>query len=243
MQVWKVGELAKQTGVTVRTLHHYDQIGLLAPSERSSTGYRLYTADDVIRLQQILSLRQIGFSLEETASCLGDPGFTPLRVVELHLSRLREQITTQQRLHARLEALAAHLRSTAAPSAEEFIQTMEMITMFEKYYTPEQLKELEERRNLVGEERIREVENEWPRLMAEVRAELDQGTDPADPRVQALADRWMALVQEFTGGNPGIADSLGRMYQKESTVAGVDTAPIRELGEYITRAMSAREQP
>ncbi len=242
MQVWKVGELAKQTGITVRTLHHYDRIGLLAPSERSSNGYRLYTTDDVIRLQQILSLRQIGFSLEETASCLGDPGFTPLRVVELHLSRLREQITTQQRLHARLEALAAHLRSTATPSADEFIQTMEMITMFEKYYTPEQLKELEERRNLVGEERIREVENEWPHLMAEVRAELDRGTDPADPRVQALADRWMALVQEFTGGNPGISDSLGRMYQQESTVAGMDTAPIRELGEYITRAMSARKQ-
>ena len=114
--------------------------------------------------------------------------------------------------------------------------------MFEKYYTPEQLKELEERRNLVGEERIREVENEWPHLMAEVRAELDRGTDPADPRVQALADRWMALVQEFTGGNPGISDSLGRMYQQESTVAGMDTAPIRELGEYITRAMSARKQ-
>lgn len=52
MQVWKVGELAKQTGITVRTLHHYDQIGLLTPSERDSTGYRLYTTDDVIRLQQ-----------------------------------------------------------------------------------------------------------------------------------------------------------------------------------------------
>jgi branched-chain amino acid transport system permease protein len=64
MQVWKVGELANRTGITVRTLHHYDEIGLLTPSERSRSGYRLYTEPDIVRLQQILSLRHLGFSLE-----------------------------------------------------------------------------------------------------------------------------------------------------------------------------------
>src|SRR6476620_1521247 len=62
LEALRVGELAKRTGLTVRTLHHYDEIGLLKPSLH--TGYRLYTATDVARLQQVLSLRQLGFSLE-----------------------------------------------------------------------------------------------------------------------------------------------------------------------------------
>ena len=61
----KVGELAQRTGLTVRTLHHYDAIGLLRPSLHTEAGYRLYTARDIVRLQQVLSLRQLGFSLDE----------------------------------------------------------------------------------------------------------------------------------------------------------------------------------
>ena len=66
----KVGELAKRTGLTVRALHHYDEIGLLKPSLHTEAGYRLYTADDVARLQRVLSLRQLGFSLEQVRDCL-----------------------------------------------------------------------------------------------------------------------------------------------------------------------------
>ena len=62
---WKVGELASLTGLTVRTLHHYDEINLLKPCEYTDSGHRLYGEEDIIRLQQILSLRQLGFSLEE----------------------------------------------------------------------------------------------------------------------------------------------------------------------------------
>jgi DNA-binding transcriptional MerR regulator len=65
----KVGELSKRTGLTIRTLHHYDEIGLLKPSLHGEAGYRLYTAADVVRLQQVLSLRQLGFSLEEVRDC------------------------------------------------------------------------------------------------------------------------------------------------------------------------------
>lgn len=62
---WKVGDLAGRTGLSVRTLHHYDEIGLLSPSGRTGSGHRLYSAEDVLRLQRIRSLRALGFSLEE----------------------------------------------------------------------------------------------------------------------------------------------------------------------------------
>src|SRR5262245_33418515 len=98
----KVGELAKRTGLTVRTLHHYDAIGVLKPSLHSGSGYRLYAAQDIARLQQVLSLRQLGFSLDEVRECLDRPGFSPLEVIGLHLARLREQMESQRRLCGQL---------------------------------------------------------------------------------------------------------------------------------------------
>ncbi len=82
----KVGELAKRTGLTIRTLHHYDEIGLLKPSLHTAAGHRLYTAADIARLQQVLSLRQLGFSLEQVRDCLDRPGFSPLEVIRLHVA-------------------------------------------------------------------------------------------------------------------------------------------------------------
>ena len=113
----------------------------------------------------------------------------------------------------------------------------------EKYYTPEQQEWLKERRETVGEARIREVEAEWPRLMAEVAAAMDAGADPRDPHVQALAQRWQGLIAEFTGGNPGIEKSLRTMYENESPQEihpSLDPR-MREYGEYIGKAMAARK--
>ncbi len=235
----KVGELAKRTGLSVRTLHHYGEIGLLSPSRRSPAGHRLYTAGEIARLQQITSLRQLGFSLGEIRDCLDRPDFSPRRVIALHVARLRERIALQHRLCERLEALARSLDSAGEGSVEALIEAIEVMSMVEKYYTPEQLAQLEERRRTVGEERIRQVEAEWPELIAQVRAEMDRGTDPADPRVQSLARRWMGLVQEFTGGDPSITKSLGTMWQQEETIHGMETAPMREMMAYIGKATAA----
>src|SRR5580704_15304328 len=102
----KVGELARRTGLTIRTLHHYDEIGLLKPSLHTESGHRLYTTADVARLQQVLSLRQLGFSLEEIRDCLDRPGFSPLEVIRLHIGHLREQIEWQRELCEKLAAIA-----------------------------------------------------------------------------------------------------------------------------------------
>ncbi len=236
---WKVGELAGATGLTVRTLHHYDAIGLLRPSRRTPSGHRLYGDGDVARLQQVTSLRELGFPLEEIRALLDRRGISPREVVGLHLERLREQIDLQRALCGRLERIAAQLDRAETVSADELIRTIEATTMYDKYYTPEQREELKARADTLGEDQIRAVEGEWERLMAEVRAEMDRGTDPSEPRVQALAARWMELVRGFTGGNPEIHGSLNRMWQQESTIHGIDTAPVREMMSYVQRALDA----
>src|SRR5947209_2153502 len=191
-QLWRVGGLARRAGVSVRALHHYDEIGLLSPSARLEAGYRLYGAEDVIRLQQIKSLRALGFSLAEIAGLLNE-GLPVEQAIALHIARLKEQIELQRALCAQLEMVARRLASAGAASTGELFHTMEMMTMVEKsskYYTPEQLEALAQRRETVGEERIRQVETEWPELIAEVRAAMERGEDPRSGHVQTLARRW-----------------------------------------------------
>ena len=86
-----VGQVADQLGVTVRTLHHYDAIGLLVPSERTSAGYRLYTGEDIMRLQHVVVYRRLGFALEEIAGLLDDPSVD----VGEHLRRQREAVMSR----------------------------------------------------------------------------------------------------------------------------------------------------
>ena len=210
----KVGELARRTGLTVRTLHHYDEIGLLKPSLHTEAGHRLYTADDVARLQRVISLRQLGFPLEEVRDCLKRPDFAPLEVLGLHLARLREQIELQRKLCERLEAIAARLRTAGEVSAEEFLRTIEVMTMTEKLYTPEQLETMRKRREeaaAAGEDIAKKGQADWAALLAEYTAEMKKGTDPADPKLRALENRRQALVNAFTGGDAGIEQSLKRL--------------------------------
>jgi len=242
MRLWKVGELAKQTGLTVRALHHYDEIGLLTPSQRSASGYRLYDGVDIARLLQILSLRQLGFSLDEIRDSLAKPDLSLPRILELHIARLRDGIELQRKLCSRLESVAGRLRSSEVVSVEEFLETMEVMmdaeTMFEKYYTQEQLQQLEERKKMLGEEHIRQVEQEWPQLIAQVREEMAKGTDPASETMQRLSKRWMELVQEFTGGDPGITQSLKNLHQGEPSVQqrnGLDPG----IFAYVQQAVAA----
>jgi DNA-binding transcriptional MerR regulator len=239
---WKVGQLAKRTGISVRTLHYYDEIGLLSPSHHTPSGHRLYTSGDVARPHQIVSLRQLGFALGAIRECLDGDGFSPRRVIGLHVARLEAAIETQRRLCERLKAIAASLDAAEDVSAETLIRTIEEMKAVEKYYTQEQLDTLQERRKQVGEARIREVEAEWPALMAEVRAEMEKGTDPASERVRELARRWMGLVEEFTGGDPAIAASAKSMWQNESSIHGMDTSPMREMMGYIQRALAAEKR-
>ncbi|MET8830079.1 MerR family transcriptional regulator [Streptomyces sp. NPDC004610] len=88
---YSVGQVAGFAGVTVRTLHHYDDIGLLAPSERSHAGHRRYSDADLDRLQQILFYRELGFPLDEVAALLDDPDADP----QAHLRRQHELLTAR----------------------------------------------------------------------------------------------------------------------------------------------------
>jgi len=237
----KIGEVARRAGLTIRTLRHYDSIGLLRPSQRSASGYRLYTSRDIERLARILALRALGLPLEEIHGVLDDARFSLAGCLRLHLERLDGEIERQRQARERLAGILERLESSAAPSVEDLTETLEVIQMFEKYYTSDQLEELRQRRETVGEERIQQVQREWAELFVSFRAAMERGLAPSSPEVQALARKSKVLIAEFTGGDPGIEDSLRSLYRHE----GVE--PInrhghqvdQELWEYMGRASQA----
>ena len=230
---WKIGDLARQTGLSVRTLHYYDEIGLLRPSHYTESGHRLYGQADLARLQQIVSLRHVGFSLKQIEEFLSGRDFDAAAVLQMQMDQMKRQMADQKRLYDRLDAIAAMLKSNKRIENHELIQLIQDTIMYERYYSAEQMEQIKQRAADVGPQRIEQSQHDWTNLMNEVRAEMDKGTDPQDPRVRELARRWNALVEEFTGGDPGIRQSLGEMYRNESAIHGMQIAPIREMANYL----------
>ncbi len=235
---WSVGRLAAGSGLTVRTLHHWDAIGLVVPSERSAAGHRRYTDADVRRIYRVVALRGLGLGLAQVRQMLGGDGDVRAAVRE-HLAELDRRIAAEQALRDRVAALLDAFDAAREPSTAQFIQTIEEMTMHEQYYTPEQLQQLEQRRQSLGPDGMERAQQAWAELLAEARAEMERGTDPADERVQALAARWQALVEQFTGGDPGIAASLKRMYDEQGPQAASRGMVDPELMAYIGRARAA----
>ncbi|BAY82425.1 transcriptional regulatory protein MerR family [Calothrix parasitica NIES-267] len=244
---WKVGELASLTGLTVRTLHHYDEIGILKPSEYSSSGHRLYREEDIIRLQQILSLKQLGFSLEEIKDCLQNPDFSPAKAIKAHVDKLNQQIELQQQLTRLLAGIYIHLKAEEKVEIDDLMKTIEVTKMseelFNQYYTKEQRQYLDERAQMLGEEEIERVQKDWQDLFAAVQTEMDKGTEPTDEKVLALAKRWSELVESFTGENSGVINGLNNMVQAEyPTMQQQFGFPDARLFEYIGKAQAVISQ-
>lgn len=230
-KLWKIGELAGLTGLTVRTLHHYDEIGLLVPSERTQAGYRLYGVDDVRRLYEIRALRDLGLPLQEMAAALdGDSR----AVLERHLRRVEEDLDRTRRLQSLLQGILARVDHASGLDYMEAIQAM---TMLEKYYTPEQLEKLEQRRKELGEEAEEQYQRDWDELIDTAKRHYAQGTDPADPAMQDVARKWRELIELFTGGDDALLGSLKTMFQEEgperASQGQIDTDLMRYVGEAI----------
>lgn len=132
---WRVGELAHAAGLTIRTLHHYDEIGLLVPSERTSSGYRLYSPTDLQRLYRITFLRRLGVPLQQIAQALDGETWQLEAVLRQHAQEAERQLELQHRLRRRLLSMLAASQRSDNPSADQFIDTMEVMTLLDKTAT------------------------------------------------------------------------------------------------------------
>ncbi|MFC0503811.1 MerR family transcriptional regulator [Micromonospora costi] len=193
---WTVGELARATGVTVRALHHYDQLGLVSPGERTASGHRRYTAADVRRLYRVRGLRQLGLSLPEIAVVLDHGGADPAalrQLLDAQLRQVRVQIERANRLEIHLTELVAQLDAEDVPRPDQFLTTLETMSMYERYFSQDQRDRLAERRAALGTEAVDAARAEMSTLIEEAIRHQRAGTPVDDPAVRDLVGRWTGL--------------------------------------------------
>jgi cob(I)alamin adenosyltransferase len=127
---WTVGQLATAAGITVRTLHHYDALGLLRPSGRSPAGHRRYVGEDMARLYRILSLRSLGFPLSTIRDLLESGDVPSLRTAaDRHLAHVARQLEVYENLRRRLIALVAASGDADEVPSDQLTQALEVMTM------------------------------------------------------------------------------------------------------------------
>lgn len=241
---YKIGQLASATGLTVRTLHHYDHVGLVCPSTRTSSGHRLYQEADIQRLYQVLALRQLGLSLGEIGDALGGNASLDT-LLRRHQEHLDQQLAAMRALRARLSSTLARWSDSTSGDGTDFVALIrEVITVDEtvhKYFSQEQLAELAERRERIGADAIAGVEASWQELIPRVQQALDAGTDPASAEAQEMAREWMELLEQFHGGDEGLRDSLYQMYDENADwIRQQHAGPSPEQLDFIQRANAAR---
>jgi len=149
MDTWSIGELAAQTGLTVRTLRHYDEIGLARASRRTAAGHRRYSADDVRRLHRIVALRGFGFALPQIAALLDDPGLDARELVRRQLAQITDRLDRAARLRDRLATVLGMFDAADAPSPAVLLTLIEEMTAVEHTYTPEEFERMAAHRQAV----------------------------------------------------------------------------------------------
>lgn len=219
---YTVGELAKRAGLTVRTLHHYEELGLLRASGRSEAGYRRYGEADVLRLHRVLALRDAGLSLKAIAPMLDGEAPQPLAaVLQGQIEQIEAQLLAQETLLQTLRNAAKRLalHGDGGDAMQVLLDAMQMRRVHERWFSPEQMRALRHQWEALPEAERDAVEAEWPTLIRQAREAMDAGRDPAAPEVQALVRRWLVLQKQFLEVAPGMKDTMQRMYAAEPELA------------------------
>ena len=217
-----VGELSRLTGVTVRTLHHYDDIGLVRPSQRSAAGYRLYTDADVLRLQQVLVFRALGVPLAEIGPALA-AATDRAQLLRQHRAALAEKRT---QIDALLAAVDAALAVLAQPERPETMQPEDLKTLFdgflpaeyeaearERWGSTEAYRESARRTRRYGKPEWQEIHDESEAIYARLRDRMQQGAAASDPAVQAaVEDHRLHIDRWFYPCSVAMHHGLGEMY-------------------------------
>jgi DNA-binding transcriptional MerR regulator len=214
---YTVHQLASMAGISVRTLHHYDHIGLLTPSARTAAGYRLYGTADLLRLQQILLYRELDLPLEEIRRILDDPGFDPIRALaqhrrtlELQAERLAHLLHTIDRTIARLTEVDMSLTDEELYEGLPKEQVERWKREVDERYDPKLVAESNRRVHAMSKDQWNDVKAEGDAISRRM-AEL-MGRAAGDPEVQATIARQHAWIEKFYPCSAEVFQGLGQHY-------------------------------
>ena len=235
-RLYRTGQFARRAGVSVRTLRFYDKERLLSPTQHSDSGYRLYTDEDLVNLQQILALKFLGFSLDEIKALLR-ANSSPRTLGEVLAQQKAMMQAKRSQLDGIIKAIAQTEKLLEAGHADwdSLVTVIQAIRMEQnkdwakKYFTPEQLDRMQ---NLSDQSYSEEAQAKiaartpewteadqqriaplWEAVNEDITRLAAENADPAGPEAQDLAARYSSLIQGFTGGDPEVARGLNKWWE------------------------------
>ncbi len=238
--MYTVKQLSDLAGISPRTLHYYDEIGLLKPASHGDNGYRYYGEDCLPRLQQILFFKELDFSLEEIQTILAQPGFDVVQALQVHRQALLERVERLNRLIQTIDKTTLHLKGH---------QTMKKKEYFEGFSEEKQKQYEEEIRQKYGEKAFEGV-TDWnsytPEQKTRIKAEseaiyhdlvenMDKGY--ASPEVQQIIARWHQHLRYFYEPSTERLLGLGQMYTEHPEFAATFRAIHPDLPEFLNQAI------
>ena len=246
-----VSEVARLANISVRALHHYDEIGLLRPSGRSEAGYRLYAPADVQRLQQVMSFRLLGFPLEEIRRLFGDPEFDVRAALLLQRRLLTEKLEQAQALVAAVDAaLDALNESTNKPEVEtmfrpfaDFDPTVYEKEAQERWGDTDTHREAARRTARYSREQWAELRAEADGLYQALAARLAAGDPPTAPAVMDLAERHRLHIERWFYPCPtALHRGLGELYVNDPRFTQNIDRYGPGLAKFLREAFSANAE-
>jgi DNA-binding transcriptional MerR regulator len=244
--MYTVGELSRLTGVTVRALHHYDEIGICCPSARSAAGYRLYADADVLRLQQVLLFRELGMPLQEIATAI-DQAASREDLLRRHRNTLVDKRGRLDAMVAAIDAALENLKGGTGMQPEDvkslfsgFDPSLYEEEVKQRWGNTEAYKESMRRTKKYGPPEWEEIQREVGAIYARFVEQMHAGASPSHPAVQVLVaehrthiDRWFyACSKEMHKG-------LGEMYVSDPRFTQNIDKIAAGLAQFMRKAIAA----
>lgn len=231
----KIGELASMTGITVRTLHYYDEVGLLKPSKITETGHRLYDIQSVTTLYQIISLKDMGFNLDEIKDLIHDRYIDIRKFVEIQISKVQEEIAQKQLLFSKLLKLKQELKDKKNISLDDFKAIVPFInSSADKYITKEQLDKI--KNNLERDKAESEGATEWLEFISKLNYCYKNKLPNTDLNAIECINYWKDFMNKSIGEDEKLKNSIFSFH------ASLDNSQLRygltdDLYKYLMELM------
>ncbi len=243
MTAYTVHQVAEMAGVSVRTLHHYDQIGLLKPAARTAAGYRLYRQDDLLRLQQILLFRELDMPLDTIRSILDDPGFDSVEALETHRRTLEGQAARLTRLLQTIDKTILRIKGdTMALTDEELYeglpkeQSERWRREARELYGDDVVEQSEQRARKMSKAEWNALKDEGDAVTRGLAALMDR--DPGDPEVQAAVAKHYAWLEHFWHADADAYRGLGQLYVENDEFRAFYERYRPGLADFMQAAMN-----
>lgn len=244
---WTVGEVARRAGVTVRTLHHYDETGLLSPADRTAAGYRVYSYADLERLQRIVGYRRLGLSLDDIAAVLDDPTVDPVDHLRRQHARLGARVDDLRRVIAALETTMEAHRMGIQLTPEELFEvfgdddpTAHAAEAEERWGDTDAYRQSQRRTSSYRKDDWRRIRAEGETIEQRYAAALRAG-EPADgaAAMDAAEAHRQHIDTRFYDCPPATHRTLGAMYVEDPRFTAHYEKVAPGLAAYVRDAIDA----